>query len=274
MGLLLATCVGAAAAAGGPGGVRKQVESSMLVKGTIDLHPDGRVAGYALDNPNAVPEGIAGMIARAVPQWRFEPVKVDDGATRGRASMSLRIVARKMDSGDFSVEIRAAQFGQDRPGEAVTGVKLSPPRYPEKAAVGGVGGTVYTVVKIGRDGRVEDAVAEQVNLRVISSENDMGQWRDVLAKAALRAAKTWTFSPPTRGEAVDEPYWSARVPVDFVAPDKRPVKDGQWEAYVPGPSSSIPWSTGDTASSADALPAGGVYPVGSGPRLLTALKAP
>ncbi|MHB8913244.1 MAG: energy transducer TonB [Lysobacter sp.] len=275
IGLLLVSCVGAAGASG-PGAVRKQVESSLLVKGTIDLHADGSVAGYALDNPGAVPEGIAALIADAVPLWRFEPVEISGGATRARATMSMRLVAKKMEGGDFTVQIRGAQFfGQERPGESVGSVKLVPPAYPAAAARSGVGGTVYTVVKIGRDGRVADAVAEQVNLRIIASESDMGRWRDLLAKAALRAVKHWTFRPPTLGDEVDAPYWSARVPVDFVAPDQRLPKDGQWQAYVPGPRQDIPWTSDDSdAGGADALAADGVYPVGGGPRLLTALTTP
>ena len=273
MGLLLVSCVGAVWA-GGPGAVRKQVESSLLVKGTIDLHADGSVAGYALDKPDAVPEGIVGMIARAVPMWRFEPIEITSGATRVRANMSMRIVAKKTDGGDFTVQIRGAQFfGQERPGESVTSAKLQPPAYPEMAARSGVGGTVYTVVKIGRDGRVEDAIVEQVNLRVISNAKGMEQWRAVLAKAALRAVKDWTFKPPTKGEEMGEPYWAARVPIDFVAPDQRLPQDGQWEAYVPGPRQTASWISDDSgAEAADALAGGGLYPMGNGPRLLTALN--
>ena len=275
MGLLLMSCVGAVSA-GGPSAVRKQVESSLLVKGTIDLHADGSVAGYALDKPDAVPEGIVGMIARAVPMWRFEPIEITSGATRARANMSMRIVAKKTDSGDFNVQIRGAQFfGQERPGESVTSAKLQPPAYPEMAARSGVGGTVYTVVKIGRDGRVEDAIVEQVNLRVISNARDMEQWRAVLAKAALRAVKDWTFNPPTTGEEVGKPYWTARVPIEFVAPDQRLPTEDKWEAYVPGPRQTASWITQDSgAEAADALAGGGVYPVGTGPRLLTALNMP
>lgn len=269
------SCFGAAWA-GGPGAVRKQVESSLLVRGTIDLHVDGSVAGYALDNPDTVSEGIAGMIARTVPLWRFESVELSNGATRARAKMSMRLVARKIDNGDFSVQIRGVQlFGQQRPGESVYSVKLHPPAYPRLAAQNGVGGTVYTVVKIGRDGRVADAVAEQVNLRIITSENDVGSWRNLLAKAALRATKDWTFSLPTKGDEVGKPYWPARVPVDFVAPDQRQPKDGQWQAYVPGPRQTIPWRSDDRANeTADAVAPGGVYPLGSGPQLLTALTMP
>jgi len=272
VGLVLVSCVGVAFAAG-PSAVRKQIESSLLVDGTIDINPDGSVAGYALPREKGLPSGIVEMIARVVPRWRFEPIKLANGTTRARATMSLRLVAKMLDKKNFSVEIRAAQFGGDTPGEALSAKSLmTAPRYPERAARAGVGGTVYTALKIGRDGRVQEAMAEQVNLRVIADEASMGRWRDLLAKAALRAAMHWTFLPPTKGEEVDAPYWSARVPVDFVAPDTKQPDEHQWHAYVPGPRAAIPWRKDDSDAGADALAGGGVYPLDGGPRLLTALN--
>ena len=275
MGLLLVSCFGAAWA-GGPGAVRKQVESSLLVNGTIDIQADGSVAGYTLERSDTIAEGIAGMITRAVPLWRFEPIELDHGATRARARMSLRLVAKEMEDGNLSVQFRGVRFfGPRRPGEFAASIKLQPPVYPRLAGQNGVGGTVYTVVKIGRDGRVEDAVAEQVNLRIVTSENDMASWRNLLAKAALRATKDWTFSPPTMGDEVGRSYWLVRVPIDFIPWNHRPTEDGQWQAYVPGPQQGIPWRSDDGANeTADAVAPGGVYPVASGPRLLTALTMP
>ena len=270
MALLLVSCVGAAFAAG-PGAVRKQAESSLLVKGTIDIKADGTVADYTLEQQAALPEGIVGMIGKAVPQWRFEPIAFAPGITRARADMSLRIVAKKLDEQNYSLQIRGAHFGQDRPGESVAGIRLNPPRYPESAQWAGVGGTVYLVLKIDRDGRVEDLMTEQVNLRVVASEASMTKWRKLLAQAALRTAKAWTFAPPVKGEQVDAEYWSARVPVDFVAPGRLPAKTTDWEVYIPGPRESIPWVTEDSEANTDALAAGGVYQMGSGLRLLTQL---
>lgn len=269
MALLLVFCVGAAAA-NGRGAVRKQVESTMLLNGTIDLDAQGRVARYTLERQEKLPQPVAGLIARVVPQWRFEPVQVDGQATAVRSDMSLRLVAKKLDNGDYSLAIGGAQFHPAQP-DAPTGKrKLAPPRYPDAAVLAGVGGTVYVVLKISPDGRVEDTLAEQVNLRIIATERQMGMWRELLAKAALRAAKSWTFDTPV--DERDAPFWSARVPVDFVAPDQRPIQDHEWHAYVPGPRQPIPWSDDSSASTAaDALGAGGVYPLNGGLRLLSAL---
>ncbi len=273
VGMVLALCVGTVAA-GGPGAVRKQVELSLLVKGTIDVKADGSVAGYALDGAENLPIGIVKMIAGFAPTWRFEPLKLSANATSARAQMNVRLVAKKLDDGTFAVAIRGTQFHQKRPGEEVTSVKLDPPRYPASAARSGVGGSVYLAVKVGRDGRVAEAMSEQVNLRVVTSERDMVVWREMLAKAALKAAQGWTFNPPTKGDGVDEPYWSLRIPVDFIAPDQSQPEEGQWQAYVPGPRQQIPWKAdGDVGQDddADAFAAGGVYPVGAGLRLLSVI---
>ena len=271
--LVLVAWVGSALAAGGPAAVRKQVESSMLVKGTIDITADGAVAGYVLKDEDALPSGIRNMVAGVVPKWRFEPVTLRQGATLARATMSLRLVAKRLENEDITIEIRGAHFDNDVPGQSPSSKPpLAPPKYPMQAAYGGVGGTVYTVLKIGRDGRVEEAIAEQVNLRVIANENAMQRWRDLFAKTTLHAAKRWKFSPPTQGEDVDAPYWSVRVPVDFVPPGAEQPQEHKWHAYVPGPRTFIPWRSDESQAGADALAAGGVYPVDGGPKLLTALN--
>ncbi len=267
---LLLVAAGAAFAAG-PGAVRKRIESSLLVKGTIDISAEGKVLGYALERDEALPAAVQRLVARAVPMWQFEPVELKTGTTRGRARMSLRLVARKLDEENFSVAIQGAQFGQEHVAGGLASKQMAPPRYPEDAQYAGVGGTVYLAVKVGRDGRVEDVTAEQVNLRVIASEPAMQRWRDVLEKASVRAARKWTFTPPTAGEDADAPYWSARVPVAFIAPGAKEPRDDEWSAYIPGPRRSIPWYPEAQGAGADALAAGDVQMLGAGPRLLTAL---
>lgn len=249
------------------GEVRKQVESSLVVKGTIDITADGRVLDHALERADELPPSVVELIARNAKSWQFEPVVLQPGTTRARAPMSIRLVAKRLDGERFAVEMRGTQFGSHAPAETVTSVKLTPPRYPEAAAYAGVGGTVYVVLRVGRAGRVEAAEAEQVNLQAIANEAVMQRWRNVLAQAALGAARKWTFTPPTEGEDVEDSYWSVRVPVDFIAPGRDVPSEHQWRAYVPGPRAVIPW-VHDT-SPADALAAGSIQPIGRGLRLMT-----
>lgn len=279
-GLVLALC-SAVAFANGPGGVRKQVESSLVVKGTVDIDADGRVLGYALDRADTLAPAVKQLLAGAVPHWRFEPVQLDPGTDRGRAPMSVRLVAKKLEDGDYRIEVRGAQFGSHKRGHTIEAVSMTPPRYPMPAARAGIGGTVYLVALVGTDGRVVEAAPEQVNLRVIASENEMQAWRRLFAQAAVAGAKQWTFQPPAAGPDVDAGRWAVRVPIDFVMGEDGsapPSTASEWQAYVPGPRMRLPWAreaeSAEESRNGDALASGSVHMLGRGLRLITPLGAP
>ncbi|WP_295942289.1 TonB family protein [uncultured Xanthomonas sp.] len=277
--LLASTAV--AADGVGPGAVRKQIESSMLVSGTIDIEPSGTVSALALDQQERLPKGVVDFVRSTVMQWKFEPGLRDGKPVPARAPMTLRVVAKRLQGDDYQVEIRGADFSHYDPSDrsVVTSIQMKPPAYPEAAYSVGAAGSAYLVLKVGRDGRVADAAVEQVNLRVVASERQMQQLREVLGKSALGAARKWTFRPPSEGKDVEAPYWTVRVPVDYALrddmPQGAPSSYGRWTSYVPGPRQRAPWITGEDATgfSPDLLPAGGVYMAdGAGPRLLTPLQ--
>lgn len=261
--------------AGGPGAVRKQVESSMLVTGTVDVEPDGRVSAHALDQPDKLPPGVVELIGQAVPHWAFEPVVVDGHVIRARAKMTLRIVAKKLEDQGYSIAIRGATFGAAESEQGVSGKTMTPPTYPYAALSLGITGTVYVVLRIARDGHVQEAVAEQVNLRIVAGDREMALWRNLFTRSALSAAKRWSFVAPTTGRSVDDEFWSVRVPIDYRFDGQQAPKYGQWETYVPGPRTAAPWVHHDdvAAGGADALVAGTVSQIGKGLRLLTPLQS-
>lgn len=269
------------ASAAGPGAVRKQVESSMLVTGEIEVDEQGAVSTLLIDDMEKLPAGIVGFVQGQVSQWSFEPVLRDGVATPARSRMSVRLVGKRVDEDSVRIAIRHANFPGPPPGEgeSVTHERMDPPRYPKPAVRGGAQGTAYLVLRIARDGTVADAIVEQVNLRVVASETQMTRLRDLFAKASLDAARKWTFKPPTRGAGADEDFWSVRVPVDYQmdSRSRRSTGYGTWQAYIPGPRQSIPWDNDSEATgfSPDALAEGGVYMAGGdrGLRLLTALDA-
>src|SRR3546814_1636858 len=123
--------------------------------------------------------------------------------------MSVRMVARPVGEDGFEVSISGANFGKGsyRATDYLTRDRLDPPEYPAEAQRMGGKGTVYLVLRIGRDGRVADLLAEQVNLTAIGTESQMAKMREYLGTAAADAAWKWTFHPPTTGEDVDEDYW-------------------------------------------------------------------
>jgi hypothetical protein len=127
-------------------------------------------------------------------------------------------------------------------------------------------------MRINRDGRVADVFAEQVNLRVVGSEREMEQMREMLTRPAIAATRRWTFTIPTTGDEADAEYWSLRVPVEYVLGDTLPGY-GEWQVYIPGPRQKAPWSARELRAdeSPDAMVAGRVYQEGRGLKLLTPL---
>lgn len=263
-----------AAIAGGPRAVRKQVQASMQVTGVIDIEADGRVSGYRIDRPEKLSPDLIRLLETAVASWKFQPVLEAGRAVAVSTRVGVRLLAKPADDGAYDVSIRNASFESGDDGYSPRSVLLGAPRYPRDLAQRGAAGTVYLVLKVGRQGQVEEAIAEQVNLRVVANEAQMTRMRDQFAQSALRAARGWTFSPPVAGPEVDASHWSLRVPVDFVLGEKPADQYGRWIGYVPGPRQSIPWANEDDDFKAapDAMMAGNFYSSrNTGPRLLTPL---
>ena len=256
--------------------ILKQVEASMLVKGTLDIGAEGSVTSLVLDQPEKLPAGIADFVQKQVMTWKFEPVLVDGKPVRARSPMSMRVVARVVDKDSYSIAIRNASFEGEapKPGETVSRKKITPPRYPEQILRSGASGSVYVVAKVTKDGHVVDAVVEQVNLRTIGTAREMASWRNALADATLKAVRGWTYTVPSIGELADDEFWLVRVPVDFKL-DNGEYAYGSWDRYIPGPRQTLPWSSEEERHgfSPDSLAAGGDYLLGSskGPKLLTPL---
>lgn len=261
----------------GVAAVKKQAESSLQVSGTITIAPDGSVRSHTLDPKAPLGEQLAAFVDRSVQAWRFQPVIVDGKAVTAQVPMHLRLVATHASEGKVNVEIASTYFGT-REDVSTTdyprGIRRTPPRYPDDALYMGGKGVVYLILEVGRDGKVANVDAEQVNLRVAGTEGQMELLRRSFSNAARRAAKSWQFEVPTTGPHVDSPSWLVRVPVEFVlrGPGEKQPEDGQWDTYIPGPRNyGMPWA-GDwlkAAGSPDALPGGGEFPLEQGATLLS-----
>jgi hypothetical protein len=252
--------------------VRKRVESSMLLTGSIVIAPEGTVRSFQIDQADKVPAPVQELLQKNVPQWAFEPVQQDGRPVNARATMSVRVVANELADGNYALSIRGVYFDESAPGEQVSGKSMPAPRYPAEASYAGVTGTVYLLLQVGSQGQVEDAIAQQVNLEGVGSDQEMARFRKVLAEASLRAAKHWTFNRPTTGPLAQAEHWLVRAPVAFRLPGTRRQDGyGQWRTYVPGPRQTAPWGQELAEGSADALPADGVAPAQSRLHLLTPL---
>ena len=259
----------------GRAAVRKQVESSLSVTGSIDISPAGEVVAHTLDQPEKLPKGIVDMVARIAPQWKFEPVPLQGNAV-SRSSMSLLFVAKKQEDGQLTVELRSTSFNNPSPeGRATLDKKtFRSPEYPFTALGGsGVSGVVYLAVRYDREGRILDIDAEQVNMRVIGSEAQMTQWRKALTKSCLAASKHWKIVVPAGDIPQGQDFTVGRIPVSFSMENMRETRYGQWEAYIPGPRANLPWldNTSLAGSAPDALAPGAFYGAEDQRRLLTPL---
>lgn len=262
--------------------IRKQTEASMLVTGWVIIEADGAVGRLDIDQREKLPAAVAELIDKASGGWKFEPVVIDGHPRRGKARMSLRVVANRLEDGNYRVTLTGGHFGDEADPEklrqrsdSVRSIQMTPPRFPENAVRMGARGSVYLVIKVERDGSVGEVLAEQVNLGTVGNERQMRQMRQMrkwLSEAALTAARRWRFQPPTEGDTANAPFWQVRVPVDFLFWGEQLPGYGEWRAYIPGPRQSAPWMEQDDACAPDALVAGEVYEVGKGRRLLTPLS--
>lgn len=258
--VLLGCFVSTAAVAAAAQSVRKSAEASMLVTGSVEVNPDGTLHGYTLDQPEKLPPVVVDVIAQGIAQWEFKLSAPTKDVVK--SSMSIRIVAKPVGDGNFKVTLVGATFGQGHADGDTVSYKTRPaPTYPMLAIHARVTGTVYLLVRVGRDGTVEDVIAEQVNLEQYATPVEMDRFRKALADASISAVRRWTYNPPSKGAAKDDPYWVVRVPVNFfLQGGGAPVVKrgyGHWDAYIPGPRQTPPWISNALASqSPDAVPDG------------------
>lgn len=256
--------------------VRKTAEASMVVTGSVEVNPDGSLHGYVLDQPGKLPPDVVKVVDNTMKAWQFSLSRRAQDVVKSKVSM--RVVASPMDDGNYSVRVEGASFGGALPqdGSELTYASHKPPTYPSVAITARVSGSVYLLLRVGRDGTVQDAVAEQVNLDQYGDSRDMDRFRKVLADSATEAARAWHFNPPTHGAKVNDPYWQVRVPVLYslrpwgTPEPKTPY--GKWVVYIPGPRQSPPWiSKTLAAESPDAVPDDSLRTGNDGLRLATPL---
>lgn len=269
------------AEAGNLDSVRAQAEASLLIQGEIEIERDGHVSKVSVDREERLTPTLVDFVRDQALHWKFAPIMVDGEVVRARSPMSIRLVAKPAQDGNFQLRLASADFSGragSGHGDVRWGLKRSP-AYPTELAVRAVTATVYLVLKIGRDGNVADSVVEQVNLRAVGREEQMAEFRRLFANSSIAAAKRWRFLVPTEGPDKDETYWSVRVPVNYQLegePDESQSSSyGRWFSYIPGPRVRAPWmqAAEPAGFSPDALPAGGLFIAGDrGPKLLTPLQ--
>lgn len=275
--LMLCVFLAYASAAAAQHKAYKDIESSLLVTGTIDVTAAGDVAAYALKQSDQLPTGIVDMVASVAPHWKFEPIALQANAV-SRSEMNLLFIAKKQENGKFSLNLRSAYFmappaaGKEEQ-LALDKTGFKPPVYPLSLQYDGVAGNVYVAIKVGRDGRVIDADVMQIDLRKVGSQPQLQRWRNAFKRSALAAAKTWTFHVPAAGPNAGQAYWVGTVPIAY-AFDPEPPAYGSWQTYVPGPYTVIPWMSDKHIADRDpgAMSPNTFHAEGEGRCLLTPLN--
>jgi hypothetical protein len=294
-GCLAMVVFAAAAFARTPERILNQAESSLIVRGHVLVEEDGSVSGWEIEQPDKLPPFVVQLVQQSIPTWRFEPVLIDGQPRSGKASMRLRLVANPLGDGNHRVTLEQGYFGKEafthnlwdrgrlraeerealedasHPGTA----RQAKIEYPAEAAAMGAQGTVYVLVRFGRDGRAQDVVAEQVNLWNWGTEGQMERVRELLAKSAIRGVRRWSFRPPTTGELAARDSWTGRITVDYTLLGRGARREyGRWHTYIPGPRQPVDWFVDDLGEYASPeLAAGeGFSPTGQGLKLLTPLQ--
>ena len=262
--LLLVMAVTAHAARTSEDDLRNAVEQSMRVGGEIHVDAQGKVVSYELDHREKLPAGVQRYLDAVIGGWMFEPPVADGKPVAIANRMDLLLVAKSKGDGTFRMELRGSHFNPlEQAGYDVEPVQLPPPEFPALAARLGVSGTVYLVVRIGVDGRVEDAAVEQVNLRSVPAGREFEPWRELFARTTTEYARRhWTFRLPRKGELADKGAWNIRIPVNYYLDGHQEDFVGKWDVYIPGPRHPVPWMDDEDKMPLESLANGGLYPIG------------
>ena len=259
--------------------IRQQVVASTLVTGTVQVTPEGKVRSYTVDQADKLPAAARELLDKNIPAWTFErsvtlPVDITE-------RMTIRLRAAPVDDKHDAISIASASFDDDfrSDDETARAATRTQPTYPRMAVDARVGGTVYVLVLVGRDGRTQKALTEQVNLRTAVSKHDQERFRKDLADAATKAMWSWTWTVPTSGRWADASGWWVRVPVRFNihiagTPEAKEPGYGDWDIYIPGPRLQLTVAeTGPDmrAQGSDAMAEGSTHLTNASVRLTTPL---
>lgn len=254
--------------------LQDQVESSMRIKGSLDIGADGRVVAVRLDQQDAIPAGVVGFVKESMAGWEFEPTLQEGKTVPITTPVSLRVVGKVQGDGSARIEIRSASFVDYREDDLTRPARLSGsvPTYPVRTAGRGVAADVFLLIQVGRDGKVRNVAAEQVNLRVLVPPRQLDTVRTAFANSAIQAVRDWQFRIPTQGPLADRETWVVRLPVRYA--DQPPSGDvPAWEPYLPGPRQRAAWQQPERVTVAPDALGDGVYVAGDtrGPVLKTVL---
>ncbi|MFT3808123.1 hypothetical protein [Arenimonas sp.] len=230
------------------GGV--QVVLAMSLDGWVDVDAGGKVVGYGTDVP--VPEELRANVDRAVRAWLFEPVPLREGKMAARTRMRLTLRAEPQGQG-YVARIEDVLFLADPAAEAaaVSGtpapIVIKSTRKP-RMMLGGIATGTLIAIKVGLDGRVEDAVAVQS----VVMDDAKAAFMSVMGpveKSMIEAVKKWKFRVDFAGR-VPTPEMQTVLVGMFFNPDltEAGVDQGVWHHMALSPRRPVPWLAADSVA--------------------------
>lgn len=247
---------------------RETVRASLIVKGTITVSDKGEVTGYTLYKPEKLPKVVVDLLHRAIPTWRFHPAVRKGHPVADKASMRARIVATPAGNHRFELSLAGTYFndGLPRSRQVHLSGEHSRPVYPTMARMQRASGMAYVIVRINRQGRVEKAAVQKVDLTTRGSPAAMAHVRAMFGRSALNAVRDWRFTIPTAGPEAKAGYWDGRILIVYRIgrPGETRIAYGKWQPYIPGPRQYIPWLSRDKLAIDTAQPGGTLQILGQG----------
>lgn len=228
----------------GPASAEEPRIYAAYTTGELVVDAEGRVASVTLDHKDLGAKVMAAFEEK-IRAWRFEPVITEGRAAEARARMHLGLLVReKTEDTAVTLEVRAVRFsdlpdsrqvvatGTDALGAKAAGLRMPPPIYPGSPRRAGVGATLWLLVRVGADGRVEKVgtqAADLMSLEAITPEWQKSHLQQFV-DAAVKATRKWRL-PGFAGTDV-------RVPMTFPlhGDDRR-----RWVPIVPMPVEVPPW---------------------------------
>lgn len=210
--------------------IEKNAVYEMNAVGEVQIGTDGSVTDYRLQSKTT--PLIENLVDRGVRAWHFQPVLVDGKPVIAKTAMRLHLRCVPVDADNYKIEVVNVVFGEPQ-----KQAHVEPPRYPDTAIRSRVGAKVLLYVKLDDDGKVVEAEPYQTSLDVrVRSEFEANAFRKIFEEASLRAARHWRYdlTETINGKKIGT---VAMVPIVYSLHvfGTRPVGDGEWKGYVPGP---------------------------------------
>lgn len=235
---------------------------TMRIDGELTFDTQGVVTSHKVLTESLKP-AMVDLAEQEMARMRFNPVVIDGRPVNARTFVRMTVVARERADGGFEVAIENARFfdgsfNADGTPNIKTRTDVSKeisrdswsvakrrrmPYYPTGLMRAGVDGAVAIRLLMRPDGTVENAFVTQSALfNIKGRDTTLDKARGLFERTALDAIRTWTFNPPEKPGAADDPEWrSGDIMVQFTVRDGPMNKPGVWRLEQRGARRVAEW---------------------------------